>query len=97
MSTHKIWFHGEIQKLFIPAVTTVIFLSCMKFHSLFTWGIFFFFFKLISFANIQCINTVVYRTVASNGTCDSVRRVIAYLAFGFQAGHLFILFFFYCF
>ena len=40
--------------------------------------------------------TVVYRTVASNGTCDSVRRVIAYLAFGFQAGHLFILFF-YCF
>ena len=37
-------------------------------------------------------NTVVYRTVASNGTCDSVRRVIAYLGFGFQAGHLFILF-----
>ena len=38
--------------------------------------------------------TVVYRTVASNGTCDSVRRVIAYLGFGFQVGHLFILFFF---
>ena len=36
---------------------------------------------------------MVYRTVASNGTCDSVRRVIAYLGFGFQAGHLFILFF----
>ena len=35
--------------------------------------------------------TVVYRTVASNGTRDSVRRVIAYLAFGFQVGHLFIL------
>ena len=41
--------------------------------------------------------TVVYRTVASNGTCDSVRRVIAYLGFGFQVGHLFILIFFYCF
>ena len=39
--------------------------------------------------------TVVYRTVASNGTCDSVRRVIAYLGFGFQADHLFILFYFF--
>ena len=38
--------------------------------------------------------TVVYRTVASNGTCDSVRRVIALLGFGFQTGHLFILYFF---
>ena len=32
--------------------------------------------------------------MASNGTCDSVRRVIAYSGFGFQVGHLFILFFF---
>ena len=40
------------------------------------------------------MNTVVYWTVASNGTCDSVQRVIAYLGFGFQVGHLFILFFF---
>ena len=46
--------------------------------------------KLIANPNF----TVVYRTVASNGTCDSVRRVIAYLGFGFQVGHLFILFFF---
>ena len=43
--------------------------------------------------NMKAVNfTVVYRTVASNGTCDSVRRVIAYLGFRFQAGHLFILF-----
>ena len=38
--------------------------------------------------------TGLYRTVASNGTCDSVRRVIAYLGFGFPVGHLFIFFFF---
>ena len=35
---------------------------------------------------------MVYRTVASNGTCDSVRRVIAYLGFGFKVSHLFISF-----
>ena len=33
--------------------------------------------------------------MASNGTCDSVRRLIAYLGFGFLVGHLFILFFFF--
>ena len=37
--------------------------------------------------------TVVYWTVASNGTCDSVRPVIANLEFVFQVGHLFILLF----
>ena len=65
MSTHKIWFHGEIQKLFIPvpllAVTTVIFLSCMKFHSLFTWGKYFLFSNLyhlliVSALRIKVIN-----------------------------------------
>ena len=39
------------------------------------------------------IHTVVYRTVASNGTCDSVRPVINHLGFVFQVGHLFILVF----
>ena len=37
--------------------------------------------------------TVVYQTVASNGTCDSVRPVITFLGFVFQVGHLFILVF----
>ena len=37
---------------------------------------------------------MVYRTVASHGTCDSFRPVIANLGFVFQVGHLFILLFF---
>ena len=46
--------------------------------------------------NVICI-TVVYRTVDSKGTCDSVRPVIANLAFDFQVGHLFILFIYFYF
>ena len=55
----------------------------------------YFIYYLITASNRHRLSfTVVYRTVASNGTCDSVRPVIAYLGFVFQVVHRLILVFF---
>ena len=49
--------------------------------------------QMQQFKQSHILNTVVYRTVVSNGICDSVRPVIANLGFVFQVDHRFILVF----